>query len=119
MGPRDFYLRRMRGYGLEPYCEPFTFEQLIERDGEVCAKCRFVGAEMHLHHHVAVALGGAHILENVAWVCDLCNQSRNAAERAEVKRRRAEGLWPYGPGLSGIDDRERPLRAPQPGLGRG
>lgn len=93
---RNFYVRRCRRVGFEPVVLPFTRADLVERDGPGCAGCGVEVDDLQLHHRVPVSLGGSHSLTNVMLLCPPCNQSLNRGEVAEVRRRKAAGVWPYG-----------------------
>ena len=71
------YRRRAREYGYEPRVESFTREALIEKWGDACVYCG--GPFEELDHHIPVAHGGPHTLQNARPSCTPCNRRGPAA----------------------------------------
>lgn len=69
---RRSYRQRCRQYRIAYSEEPFTREQIVERDGNGCAECGVLASadsKMVLDHIVPVAAGGPHTLANVQILC--------------------------------------------------
>lgn len=90
------YRERARRAGFEPVVEPFTAADIIARDGEGCSGCGAEVDDLQLHHFVPLSLGGNHTLRNVRFLCPQCNRDLIRGEVAEVRRRKAEGIYPFG-----------------------
>lgn len=74
------YRMRARKFGVEPVIESFTRADLVAAYGDACAHCG--GPFEHLDHYpVAVALGGAHSLDNCRPSCAACNTKQSGAIR--------------------------------------
>jgi len=82
---KNGYMKRARRYGLNPVTESFSRDDLIARWGDTCWHCGGPFEELD-HYPLAVALGGAHTLDNCRPSCLRCNRAETAAVRA---RRRA------------------------------
>ena len=80
------YRARCARYGVEPVVETFTREELIDYwgNGERCIYCD--GPFEQIDHHVAVALGGAHSIENVMPSCTPCNRVAMNGQKAQAQR---------------------------------
>lgn len=77
---------RCARYGLDPVIDSFTREELIDYwgNGERCIYCD--GPFEQIDHHVAVALGGAHNIENVMPSCAPCNRVTMNGQKARAQR---------------------------------
>lgn len=80
------YRDRCAKYGLDPVIDSFTREELIDYwgNGERCIYCD--GPFEQIDHHVAVALGGAHDIENVMPSCTPCNRVAMNGQKAQAQR---------------------------------
>lgn len=80
------YRERCAQYGLEPIVESFTREEVVSfwGNGERCIYCD--GPFEQIDHHVAVALGGAHAIENVMPSCADCNRAAMNGQKAQAQR---------------------------------
>lgn len=66
--------RRRRAAARGVKSEPYTRQELYDRDGGRCRYCdELVGDDWHIAHLVALARGGADTLDNVAVACRSCN----------------------------------------------
>lgn len=80
------YRERCAEYGLEPVIESFTYEEMISYwgNGERCIYCDAPYAQ--IDHHIAVALGGTHAVENVMPSCADCNRAPMNGQKARAQR---------------------------------
>lgn len=82
------YRHRCREFGLIPVVEPFTRDDVVSRYGDTCYYCAD-GPFEHLDHHVPVAAGGAHTIENVRPACAPCNlRKRNSTDQELINSKR-------------------------------
>lgn len=82
---RKAYWARCRDYGIAPVTELFDRDDLVARDGELCAECGAEGVPLELDHVIPVAAGGPHTLANVRLVDAACNRRKGAtSDRALV-----------------------------------
>lgn len=80
------YRGRCAQYGLDPVIDSFTREELIDYwgNGERCIYCD--GPFEQIDHHVAVAIGGAHNIENVMPSCADCNRAAMNGQKAQAQK---------------------------------
>ena len=80
------YRLRCEGYGLEPTVVSFTREELVAYwgNGERCLYCD--GPFEQIDHHVPVAAGGAHAIENVIPCCAPCNRAPMQGQRRTAQK---------------------------------
>lgn len=72
---RNEYLRRAKGFGVEPVADLLTPEAIVAHWGDCCFYCEDGGFEQ-IDHFIAVAAGGHHVLDNVVPCCRTCNTKK-------------------------------------------
>lgn len=75
IGWESIYRQRARQYGFTPVVVSFTRDDLITHYGDACWYCH-TGAFSELDHHVPVAAGGHHTLNNCRPSCTPCNRAK-------------------------------------------
>lgn len=80
------YRERCGHYGIEPIIESFTYEAMVSfwGNGERCIYCD--GPFEQADHHIAVALGGPHVIENVMPSCADCNRAPMNGQKARAQK---------------------------------
>jgi len=71
--------------------------ELMEKQQYRCANCEIelTRANRHLDHWHPLALGGSNGIENLQWLCQTCNQSKNDLDPIEWLRRIGKAChWP-------------------------
>jgi len=63
-------------------------EQVRASSGNICPYCNKPITVGHIDHIVPVSRGGTNLMDNLAWVCAPCNQSKNSHSLLEFLVRR-------------------------------
>lgn len=79
-------------YGVEPVGELVMPNEIIARYGDHCFYCPD-GAFEVLDHRVPRAVGGHHVLENLAPCCARCNRRKISADWVAIREFRENRMW--------------------------
>lgn len=74
------YQSRARKRGYAAVVKEFTKQDIVDTYGDACHYCG-VSAFEEIDHHIPVAAGGEHSLENVRPCCSQCNNEKSRSDR--------------------------------------